>query len=122
MVPETLSIWAQRAGRAGRSGAPSAAILLYEPSVVQRVGSKEVAESDDEGDGDPSEQLWEDENFKKRNVEGSLRSYVLTDLCRRIITDEYFGTPGRNMEGMVGFVQTRYSTDKNLTSIHCPML
>ena len=100
MVPETLSIWAQRAGRAGRSGAPSAAVLLYEPSVVQRVGIKEANGSEDEGDGDPSERLWEGEDFKKRNVEGSLRSYVLTDQCRRNITDEYFSTPERNIEGM----------------------
>lgn len=93
MVPETLSIWIQRAGRAGRSGAPSATVLLYEPSVVQKVGGKEVSESDDEED-------WDD-TFKKKNVEGSLRFYVLTDQCRRNITDEYFGTPARNVEGMV---------------------
>jgi len=91
----------QRAGRAGRSGAPSAAILLYEPSVIQKVKGKEVDESDDEGDGDLGEQLWEDGGFRKKNVEGSLRSYVLTDQCRRVVTDGYFGTPVRNTEGIV---------------------
>lgn len=102
MVPDTLSVWIQRAGRAGRSGAPSAAILLYEPSVIQKIKCKEVDESGDEGDGDFGERLWEGEDFRKKNVEGSLRSYVLTEQCRRVITDEYFGTPTRDTEGMIG--------------------
>jgi superfamily II DNA helicase RecQ len=72
MVPDTLSVWIQRAGRAGRSGALSAAVLLYEPSVVQKVKGKEVDESDDEGDSDLREQLWEGDSFRKKNVEGSL--------------------------------------------------
>jgi len=99
MVPNTLSVWMQRAGRAGRSGAPSAAVLLYEPSVVQKVKGKGVEELDNDGDEDLGEQLWEGDDFKKKNVEGCLRSYVLTDQCRRTVTDEYFGTPARNIEG-----------------------
>ena len=99
MVPDSLSVWMQRAGRAGRSGAPSAAILLYEPSVIQKIKGKEADESGDEGGG-LGEQLWEDDGFRKKNVEGSLRSYVLTDQCRRMVTDGYFGTPVRNVEGM----------------------
>ena len=101
MVPDTLSVWIQRAGRAGRSGAPSVAVLLYEPSVIQKVKGKEADESD--GEGDLGEQLWEGDDFRKKNVEGTLRSYVLTSLCRRAVTDEYFGTPVRNIEGMVRF-------------------
>lgn len=101
MVPDNLSVWMQRAGRAGRSGAPSAAVLLYEPSVIQKVKAKRVSESDDEDDEDPGEELWEGDDFKKKNVEGSLRSYVLTNQCRRAATDEYFGTPPRNIEGTV---------------------
>jgi len=102
MVPDTLSVWMQRAGRAGRSGVPSAAVLLYEPSVIQKIKGKEVNESDGEGD-DLVEQLWEGDDFRKKNVESSLRSYVLTNQCRRVVTDEYFGTPIRNIEGMVSF-------------------
>jgi len=33
MTPEALSVWTQRAGRAGRDRWPSRAILLIEPSV-----------------------------------------------------------------------------------------
>lgn len=102
MVPDTLSIWIQRAGRAGRSGAPSVAVLLYEPSVIQKIKGKEADESDGKGD-DLGEQLWEGDDFKKKNVESSLRSYVLTNQCRRVVTDEYFGTPVRKIEGTVSF-------------------
>jgi superfamily II DNA helicase RecQ len=103
MVPDTLSVWIQRAGRAGRLRAPSAAVLLYEPSVVQKVKGKEVDESNNEGNSDLREQLWEGDSFRKKNVEGSLRSYVLTNQCRRVVTDGYFGTPVRNTESMISF-------------------
>jgi superfamily II DNA helicase RecQ len=126
MVPDTLSVWVQRAGRAGRSGAPSAAVLLYEPSVTQRVKGK-ADESGDEVDGDPGEQSGEGGDFRKRNVEVSLRSYVLTDQCRRVVTDGYFGTPARNKEGMVNFelkVNTLvvHSTDDEIPRIFSSML
>ncbi|KAF9791032.1 P-loop containing nucleoside triphosphate hydrolase protein, partial [Thelephora terrestris] len=95
MVPDTLSVWMQRAGRAGRSGSPSAAVLLYEPSVIQKVKGKLADESDgeDEDGGDLEERLHEGDDFRKKNVESSLRSYVLTEQCRRVVTDAYFGTP-----------------------------
>ena len=79
------------------------AILLYEPSVIQKVKGKEADESGDEGYGDPNEHGDEGEEFKKKNVEGSLRSYVMTAACRHAVTDEYFGTPVRDIEGMVRF-------------------
>ena len=40
MTPESLSVWIQRAGRAGQDGRPSRAILLIEPSVVRRLAAK----------------------------------------------------------------------------------
>lgn len=105
---------------------PSAAVLLYEPSVTQKVKGK-VDESGDEGNSNPGEQLWEGEDFKKKNVEGSLRFYVLTDRCRRVVTDEYFGTPARTTEGTVNFkarfkIFRRYSTNNYFPSIHCSVL
>ena len=115
MVPDSLSVWVQRAGRAGRSGAPSAGVLLYESSVVQKVKGKGVEESDNEGDEGPGEQLWEGDDFKKKNVEGCLRSYVLTDQCRRAITDEYFGTPVRDIEGAVRFTASEHTPMGHLT-------
>lgn len=40
MTPETLSVWIQRAGRAGRDGRLSRAILLVEPSVAKKLTVK----------------------------------------------------------------------------------
>lgn len=40
MAPETLSVWMQRAGRAGRDGRQSRAILLVEPSVAGELAAK----------------------------------------------------------------------------------
>ena len=57
---------------------------------------QEENEDDCNEDGD---QEWTGEDFKKRNVEDSLRSYVLTNKCRRILTDTYFGNPPRNTNG-----------------------
>jgi superfamily II DNA helicase RecQ len=102
MVPSSLSVWVQRAGRAGRSGSPSCAVLLYELSVVKRVNIQE----ENEEDGDEDDQEWTGEDFKKRNVEDSLRSYVLTNKCRRLLMDTYFGNPPRNAKGASVFNDT----------------
>ena len=40
MTPRDLSVWIQRAGRAGRDGRLSRAILLVEPSVAKKLGVK----------------------------------------------------------------------------------
>ena len=96
MVPSSLSVWVQRAGRAGRSGSPSCAVLLYEPSVVQRVNTQ----GDSDNEDDELEQEWSGDNFKKRNVEDSLRGYVMAEECRRVLTDVYFDNPPRNESGM----------------------
>lgn len=54
-------------------------------------------EDDPDEDGD---QEWTGEDFKKQNVEDSLRSYILTNKCRRLLTDAYFGNPAQNIKGM----------------------
>lgn len=96
MVPSSLSVWVQRAGRAGRSGLPSCAILLYEPSVVQRVNTRGNEDDDD----DELERELSGDDFRKRNVEDSLRAYVMGEKCRRALTDEYFDNPPRDKNGM----------------------
>ena len=40
MTPEALSVWTQHAGRAGRDGRLSRAILLVEPSVTKKLAGK----------------------------------------------------------------------------------
>ncbi|KAJ6625546.1 P-loop containing nucleoside triphosphate hydrolase protein [Mycena sp. CBHHK59/15] len=78
MMPASLSIWMQRAGRAGRNILIFAqAILLVQPSVFQEVAAKKGAEPTD------------DVTFKK-TVESGLREWIETEGCRRDVVDEYF--------------------------------
>ncbi|KAK6969037.1 P-loop containing nucleoside triphosphate hydrolase protein [Favolaschia claudopus] len=77
MVPTSLSIWMQRAGRAGRNFLVAArAILLVQPSVFKEVKAKDSA---------PTENV----TFQK-SVETALRAWIETEGCRRDIADEYF--------------------------------
>ncbi|KAJ7830174.1 hypothetical protein B0H14DRAFT_2247004, partial [Mycena olivaceomarginata] len=69
MVPGSLSIWMQRAGRAGRNILIAArAILLVQPSVFQEVAAKKGAE-------DPDSVLF------KKEVEAGLREWIETEEC-----------------------------------------
>ncbi|KAJ6499888.1 P-loop containing nucleoside triphosphate hydrolase protein [Mycena vulgaris] len=83
LVPGSLSIWMQRAGRAGRNIIITArAILLVQPSVFQKLKGKE---------GDPV-------TFQKA-VEEGLRDWIETKECRREVVDVYFdnGTVRKSM-------------------------
>ncbi|KAF6755179.1 P-loop containing nucleoside triphosphate hydrolase protein [Ephemerocybe angulata] len=112
-VPSSLSVWIQRAGRAGRSPTIQArTILLVEPSVFQRVkatkpsgeGDEEGQESDGGGDADEDgdegdEEVVDDEDAApadvkyKKKVEPALRDYIETGDCRRDVVDAHFGNP-----------------------------
>ncbi|KAF7331133.1 P-loop containing nucleoside triphosphate hydrolase protein [Mycena sanguinolenta] len=75
MVPASLSIWMQRAGRAGRDFLIAAhGILLVQPSVFKEVSSKNPTD---------------DVTFQK-SVEAGLRAWIETTECRREVVDEYF--------------------------------
>ncbi|KAF7334751.1 P-loop containing nucleoside triphosphate hydrolase protein [Mycena sanguinolenta] len=75
MVPASLSIWMQRAGRAGRNFLIAArAILLVQPSVFKEVNSKTPT----------------DEVTFQKSVEAGLRAWIETEECRREVVDEYF--------------------------------
>ncbi|RDX45839.1 P-loop containing nucleoside triphosphate hydrolase protein [Lentinus brumalis] len=82
MTPESLGVWIQRAGRAGRSpGIRAVAILLVETSVFAEKGKK------DRKEGDTITYV--------KTLEPGLRKYVDApeDQCRRDIVDEYFDNP-----------------------------
>ncbi|KAI0668430.1 P-loop containing nucleoside triphosphate hydrolase protein, partial [Trametes maxima] len=86
MAPESLSIWIQRAGRAGRrSGMQARATLLVQPSVFQEIGKKTRKE------GEPI--------VYKKEIEPGLRTWVDAPLeqCRRDVADEYFDNPPRQV-------------------------
>lgn len=80
MVPASLSIWLQRAGRAGRKkGSQAHAYLLVQPTVFQEKNKKK----------------WEmgDEIEFMKSVEPNLRRWIQTCDCRRDVADEYFNNP-----------------------------
>ncbi|KAJ7274777.1 P-loop containing nucleoside triphosphate hydrolase protein [Mycena rebaudengoi] len=80
MVPKSLSIWMQRAGRAGRTFAIFAeAILLVQPSVFQEVKSRK---------GAPIPEI--EGTVYRKDVEEGLRDWIEMTECRRDIADSYF--------------------------------
>lgn len=82
MAPGSLSIWIQRAGRAGRrSDIQAVAILLIQPSVFAEKNKSK------RNTGEPIEYV--------KTLEAGLRAYVDVSetRCRRDIADEYFANP-----------------------------
>lgn len=57
MTTEALSVWIQRAGRAGRDGRLSRAILLVEPSVAKKI-AKKTPKSSKRSRGTPKDGIY----------------------------------------------------------------
>ncbi len=103
-APSSLSVWLQRAGRAGRMPELRAeAILLIERSVFQKQkrrkrilkkGQRQAAQPAVE----PASNDLGDMVYKKP-IEKALRDWVETARCRRDVSDEYFDNPPRG-QGM----------------------
>jgi bloom syndrome protein len=104
-VPSSLSIWIQRAGRAGRSPQINArAILMVEKSMFRwqkkkrknndNDNSDESGASDDDDETD-SEEVGRDSETMEwgKKVEPDLRKWIETKECRREIADKYFNNP-----------------------------
>lgn len=88
MVPVSVPIWAQRAGRAGRTPTTlSEAILLVQPTVFQEM----VDKSNDAKEDDPPKY--------RKDIEAGIRRWIETTGCRRDVFDEYFGS-GPARKGM----------------------
>jgi superfamily II DNA helicase RecQ len=118
-VPASLSIFNQRAGRAGRSAHVKAqAVLLVEKSMFKRKkkkrpGGKHTMKPDDSSsesdvesslsgsDSEPKEipetivALSDDGKEWGKKVEESLRGYITTSGCRTAFGDKYFDNPPR---------------------------
>ncbi|KAJ2936361.1 hypothetical protein H1R20_g734, partial [Candolleomyces eurysporus] len=87
-VPSSLSVWIQRAGRAGRTPTIRArAILLVEPSVYQPIKTSNA--DDDICDGEAAVLVLE----WRKKVEDALRAWVETTGCRRDVVDDHFANP-----------------------------
>ncbi|KAF9231154.1 hypothetical protein BU15DRAFT_56515, partial [Melanogaster broomeanus] len=93
MVPASLSIWMQRAGRAGRSPSLQArAVLLVQPSVFQ--AKKEKRHSEEmEAARDPDK--FEAPVTYVKAVEDGLRNWLEAKSCRRDVADKYFNSGGK---------------------------
>ncbi|KAI0756507.1 P-loop containing nucleoside triphosphate hydrolase protein, partial [Daedaleopsis nitida] len=80
LAASSLSVWMQRAGRAGRSGAVAYSILLVEPGILE---TKALLD----------EPVTE---YKKKSEDG-MRSWAgaSESQCRRAIVDVYFNNPPR---------------------------
>ena len=102
-VPLSLTVWLQRAGRAGRSSHVQArAILLVKSSALQCVGAT-VAEIVDGDIGENNENEEVCVAYRKK-VEPALHEWVETEDCRRDIADKFFDNPpGRSCESTTIF-------------------
>jgi bloom syndrome protein len=116
-VPSSLSVWTQRAGRAGRSpGLQARAILLVETSMFQqrkkrkRAAGKEEPTAAPDPDSSNSDSLSDSEEGDVptnaapaddgmewgKNVDSVLRKYISSTLCRRELSDQHFNNPPRH--------------------------
>ncbi|KAF9242905.1 P-loop containing nucleoside triphosphate hydrolase protein [Melanogaster broomeanus] len=86
MVLKSLSIWMQRAGRAGRSPSMQAsAILLVQPSVFQEKNKKKK-------DPDKPGQMEYVKMVDEPLFRNTLRAWIEAMECRRDVADEYFNS------------------------------
>lgn len=110
MVPKSMSIWIQRAGRAGRNRQIRArAILLVQPSVFQEINTGKGAEVADEG-----------VKYRK-DVEEGLREWIETEECRRNASDVYFndGVPRKGMSPLPEHSLSSRPSSSDPTGICC---
>ncbi|KAH7925762.1 hypothetical protein BV22DRAFT_1128801 [Leucogyrophana mollusca] len=88
-LPSSLTVWLQRAGRAGRAiWICARTILLVEASMFKRVGVGTAAEA---SDGESEEE--EEEVTYRKQVEPALREWIETKHCRRDVGDKLFNNP-----------------------------
>ncbi|KAF9537693.1 P-loop containing nucleoside triphosphate hydrolase protein, partial [Agrocybe pediades] len=117
MVPKNMSVWMQRAGRAGRNPSISAhAVLLVQPSVFQEVKSSGRSKKHLPAH---SEELAESVNYKK-TIEEGLRDWINATGCRRDVADKYFGD-GQPRQAPRSFCCDKCSPENNLL-VHPPKI
>ncbi|VDC03193.1 unnamed protein product [Peniophora sp. CBMAI 1063] len=89
MVPKSLAIWFQRAGRAGRGrDSRGRVILLVQPTVFQEKGKTKRQPGD--------------EIKYVKEIEDGLRSWIEADTCRRDVADVYFNNPVQRQVPVAG--------------------
>ncbi|KAI0359013.1 P-loop containing nucleoside triphosphate hydrolase protein [Trametes cingulata] len=121
-VPSSLSVWTQRAGRAGRSPHISAeAVMLVERAVFQHHrGRQPPKKSNARLASTHGPHAWpgkEGAGYRKQ-IEPALREWIETKGCRRAVSDRYFGNPAlealknwRAMQAEVRYAHTVYTVE-----------
>ncbi|KAJ7272391.1 P-loop containing nucleoside triphosphate hydrolase protein [Mycena rebaudengoi] len=103
-LPKSLTVWTQRAGRAGRSpNLHARAILLVEKSAFQRKkapkgktpGRGDASDSESSDSSSGSDAAADDGMVWGKKVEEPLRKYITGKRCRRDVADEHFNNPTR---------------------------
>ncbi|KAF8545862.1 P-loop containing nucleoside triphosphate hydrolase protein, partial [Imleria badia] len=90
-APSSLTVWIQRAGRAGRMASIQArAVLFLEASALKEIRTK-TAEVESESEIEDSHE-GQEKTYRKK-LEPSLREYVETRRCRRKVVDKLFDNP-----------------------------
>lgn len=124
-APSSLTVWIQRAGRAGRSPDIDAfAVMFVESSAFtvqnarktqghQGAGARPPVRKDPEKASGDSEDinLKEGQEYKKK-IEKSLRDWLTAEGCRREVSDTFFNNPERNYGRPVRCFQCLCSTRK----------
>jgi len=92
-VPSSLSVWIQRAGRAGHSrDVQATATLLVERSVMEPLTRRTEGEDSSMSESENEENERAPRTYRK-NTEDGLRRLIETRGCRRDVIDEYFNNP-----------------------------
>ncbi|KAI9061339.1 P-loop containing nucleoside triphosphate hydrolase protein [Trametes sanguinea] len=142
LMPSSLSVWTQRAGRAGRSGNHCLAILLVEPAVFE---PKPIPKPQTSATGDFKGKETSGELAKstrhflmtllhlgevieyKKHTEDGMRLWAGVMSCRRTVSDQYFGNPPRHAAAAVfpccdNCVRTKSTSGGTLTPAEAAVL
>ncbi|KAI0350269.1 P-loop containing nucleoside triphosphate hydrolase protein [Trametes cingulata] len=122
-APSSLSVWMQRAGRAGRSKEIAAtAILLVEKSVFQKIRRRSKKRR--RYDIEPTSTVPAEQSVLvyRKKVDPSMRMWLEGPGCRRDITDKYFSNPARQYPSVELLWEDSHGSDSGEDSEGVPDL
>lgn len=115
-VAASLTVWLQRAGRAGRAPDLEArAIMLVEIAVLQKGGPKKPSKKQKRKRTVEDQVSAQNAQEYKKNIGDDVRMWLETETCRRAVLDTYFNNPPRShgkapIDRCSMFAHLRYSS------------